>query len=880
MNHSFIRVILVLFALPFAAVSQNVQLTGVVNDQDGKSIPFVTVYIEGSTNGTTTNANGAYILSLSPGYHTVVFRSMGYATLIKPTQVDGNLEMNVTIQPQSYRLKEVQVDGNEDPADRIMRLARGKRKFYQRQIDEYACKVYIKGINYIKNAPKRILGQDINIDGLDKTRSGIVYLSESVSELYYKAPDKTTERVIASKVSGNSQGFTWNNATSIQFNFYDRSYNLEGLSDRDLVSPLSPNARLYYRFKYKGFFMEDSLIINKIKVIPKVKGVPLFKGYLLIQENTWRVHGADMFMTKDAGIDFVDTVKMKVDFVPINEDVWLKKSLTFDLSFNVKLVGIKGWGSYSSVYSDYEIGSFVPEPKEIRLDVSEEELAIDSAERERPREKSESRNDFEKLIEASADSTEQKDQMKDLIGKYSDVKRGPLIKVESEANEMNEAFWDSVRVIPLTEVEALDYDRKDSLELVRDTDVYKDSLDKENNKFKIGDLVFGYQYSHRKKRLQLELPSLLTVMNFNPVEGYNFTLDPRLSYMDDKNRRIMSAQISARYGLASARFYLKGSLVRHLNRYWRSSVRVEGGQYIEQFSNGSIKESINSLYSVLWETSHLRVYRHSYGKASWGRELFNGFKVRLEGYYGKRDPLRNSTDLKNQFIESESRSFKSNDELNEDVDSRPALISSHTAATSTIRVSYQPGAQYIEHPDRKLSLGSKYPHFRLQYTKGWAGIMGSETNFDHVALTIRDDHNLGMIGRLEWRVGAGYFINKAFVPFADRQHFNTSLTLLAKNGLSSFRGLPYYHASTDQYHVEGHVEQHFHGFVLNKIPLIKKLKWQTVGGFHYLYQPNFGHFYEATVGIENIFKVLRADVAFPFHNHKYQGVKVTVSLPF
>ena len=877
MNQSFIQTFLFLFILPLAALGQTVKLSGVVNDEAGKSVPFVTVYIEGSTNGTTTNANGAYILSLNPGYHTVVFRSMGYATVIKPTQVDANLELNVTINPQSYRLKEVQVDGNEDPADRIMRLARSKRKFYQRQLDEYACKVYIKGVNYIKNAPKRILGQDINIDGLDKTRSGIVYLSESVSELYFKEPNKTTERVIASKVSGNSQGFTWNNATSIQFNFYDRTYDLEGLSDRDLVSPLSPNARLYYRFKYKGFFIEDSLIINKIKVIPRVKGVPLFKGDLLIQENTWRVHGADMFMTKGAGIDFVDTLRMKVDFVPINDDVWLKKSLNFDLSFNVKMFGIKGWGSYSSVYSDYEIGDFVSEPTDVNMDISEEDLQIEKGQERVSKDRSEARTD---LLLMSNDSVVLDDGIKDLISKYSEKKSGPLIKIESEANELNEAFWDSVRVIPLTKVESLDYARKDSIELVRETDVYKDSLDKESNKFKIGDLLFGYQYSHRKKRLELELPALLTVINFNPVEGYNFTLDPRLSFMDDKNRRIMSAQLSARYGLTSSRFYLKGLFVRHLNRYWRSSVRVEGGQYIEQFSNASIEEWSNSLYSIFWETSHLRVFRHSYGKVSWGRELFNGFRLRITGYYGQRDPLRNSTDLKGQFIESEKRSFKPNDYLSTDVDIEPSLISSHTAASTTIRVSYQPGAQYIEHPDRKLSLGSKYPHFSLTYTKGWAGIMGSKTNYDHLALTIRDDQNLGMIGQLEWRVSAGYFINDAVVPFADRQHFNTSLTLLAKNGLSSFRGLPYYHASTDQYHVEGHVEQHFYGFVLNKIPLIKKLKWHTVGGFHYLYQPNYGHFYEATVGIENIFKVLRADVAFPFHNHKYQGIKVTVSLPF
>ena len=851
--------------MPLCSNAQKFKLSGTVSGANGEALPFITVYEEGTTNGTTTNTNGKYQLTLDAGYHTVVFRSMGYGTVIKPIDLSSDQVVDVEMNPQAYQLREVQVDGNEDPADRIMRLARGKRKFYQKQVDELACKVYIKGVNYIKNAPKRILGQDINIDGLDDSRSGIVYLSESVSELYFKAPNKTTERVIASKVSGNSQGFTWNNATSVEFNFYDRSYDLEGLSDRNLVSPLSPNARLYYRFKYEGFFTEDSLIINRIKVIPKVKGVPLFKGDILIQENTWRVHGANMYMTKDAGIDFVDTVRMKVDFVPINEDVWLKKSLTFDLSFNVKLVGIKGWGSYSAVYSDYEIGSYDTEPNISTVSEVIEEPDANETVIETPKE-------LEEDIE--------EEKLNSLISRYSDQKRGPIIKVESEANELDEAFWDSVRIIPLTELEVVDYEKKDSIEVLRESDVYKDSVDKVDNRFKVTDLLFGYEYSNRKKKFAVELPALLSILNFNPVEGYNFTLDPSVHFLDDKRRRLMSVQLTGRYGLASSRLYLKGSFNRQLSRYHRSSIRVEGGHYIEQFHGSAIQEWINSLYSVFWETSYMKVYRHAYGRVGWGRELFNGFRLNVQAYYGQRDPLVNDADLSGQFIESKNRSFEANDRLNTDVDSKPELIAPHVAATTSIKVSYRPGEQYMEHPDRRIGLGSKYPHISATYTKGWAGILGSSTNFDHISLSIRDNHNLGMIGSLNWRVKAGVFINKHFVPFADRNHFNTSLTLVAKNGLSSFRGLPYYDASTDQFHVEGHLEQHFHGFILNKIPLIKKLKWQVVGGFHYLYQPSFGHFYEATAGIENIFKVLRFDVAFPFRNANFQGVRFTVSIPF
>ena len=142
-----------------------------------------------------------------------------------------------------------------------------------------------------------------------------------------------------------------------------------------------------------------------------------------------------------------------------------------------------------------------------------------------------------------------------------------------------------------------------------------------------------------------------------------------------------------------------------------------------------------------------------------------------------------------------------------------------------------------------------------------------------------DDHGIGMAGRFEWSVGAGIFLNSKFVPLANWYHFNTTQTLLAKNDLSAFRGLPYYEASTTAYHAEGHVEQHFRGLILNKIPLIKKLKWHTVAGFHYLYQPDHGHFYEATVGIENIFRVIRVDVAFPFRGTRFLGPAVTISLP-
>src|SRR5690606_42107523 len=61
-----------------------------------------------------------------------------------------------------------------------------------------------------------------DFDGmLDSTRTGIIYLSETISEIAYQKPDKFTEKIIASKVSGNDNGFSFNSAQSANISFYE-----------------------------------------------------------------------------------------------------------------------------------------------------------------------------------------------------------------------------------------------------------------------------------------------------------------------------------------------------------------------------------------------------------------------------------------------------------------------------------------------------------------------------------------------------------------------------------------------------------------------------------------------------------------------------------
>jgi hypothetical protein len=117
----------------------------------------------------------------------------------------------------------------------------------------------------------------------------------------------------------------------------------------------------------------------------------------------------------------------------------------------------------------------------------------------------------------------------------------------------------------------------------------------------------------------------------------------------------------------------------------------------------------------------------------------------------------------------------------------------------------------------------------------------------------------GLVGESQIRLEAGFFPLRRNVPFVDYQHFRGNRVVLASSFDAGFQLLPYYEYSTTSQWLEGHVNHHFNGFFFNKIPALRKLKWQEVATANYLYTPQLGHYLEAGVGIEHLLKYLRVD---------------------
>ena len=86
-----------------------VPVTGRVTGPDGAALPGVTVLVKGTTNGTTTDADGNFALSLPDASGTLVISAIGFVTQELPLQ--GRTQLSVSLVTDVKALEEVVVLG-------------------------------------------------------------------------------------------------------------------------------------------------------------------------------------------------------------------------------------------------------------------------------------------------------------------------------------------------------------------------------------------------------------------------------------------------------------------------------------------------------------------------------------------------------------------------------------------------------------------------------------------------------------------------------------------------------------------------------------------------------------------------------------------------
>ena len=103
----FFLTVLSLLAVSFAW-AQNIAVKGTVTDQNGDPVPGVTVLLQGSTNGTSTDVDGNYGITV-PSNGTLVFSLVGMKTVSVP--VNNKAQINVVMEEDAVLLEDVVVLG-------------------------------------------------------------------------------------------------------------------------------------------------------------------------------------------------------------------------------------------------------------------------------------------------------------------------------------------------------------------------------------------------------------------------------------------------------------------------------------------------------------------------------------------------------------------------------------------------------------------------------------------------------------------------------------------------------------------------------------------------------------------------------------------------
>ncbi|RZJ67754.1 MAG: carboxypeptidase-like regulatory domain-containing protein [Flavobacterium sp.] len=811
--------------LLIASVPMFSQIRGTVSDDKGVTMPLVNIYVENTYNSTTSNDQGKYELNIrQPGKYTILFQFLGFKTQRREITIETfPYQLDVSMPEESFDLQEVVINPKDNPADRIIRAAIKNKKANSEKTNRYTADFYSRGIFRIKDAPKAVLGQKLDMfdEVLDSTRSGILYLSETVSKVTYQKPDKLKEVIVASKVSGNDNGFSFNNAASANFDIYDNNLPLY----INIVSPISDEAFGYYKFKLEATFVDDvNRLINKIKVTPKRKNEPVVEGYIYIVDDSFAVYACDIAITgpsmQNPAINLL-TIKQNFTFNSTN-NLWAKTSQTLDLKAG--LLGINIDGRFTYVFNNFV---------------------------------------FEEKFEKKTFTRE-------------------VLTVAEGANKKDDAFWNEIRPVPLSIEETNDYIKKDILQTKKKSKTYMDSIDTKSNKFGIMSPLTGYTLKNSFREWQLNYEGLLKGFSFNTVQGYTFKTGFNWLKNREEKRTFTSAGINFTYGLAEEKFRTTVNFGHQFNNTNKATIRLSGGSAAAQFNPANpIGAFVNTFSTLLFKNNYMKLYERNFANVSYAQEVVNGIFMTAAIDYSERKPLWNNTDY---VLIANEDPYTSNNPL-APFDYVTPAIEKHNLVKTSLNARIVFAQEYWTRPNGKFNVGNDlYPTINLGWEKGFGG-SEKRYEFDHINAMLRYERTLGNKGSFETIIKTGKFFNAENISFVDYKHFIGNQTHIGKNDryLYGFNLLPYYSASTNDSYLEIHAEHNDKGYIMNKIPLLNKLRTTLVLGYHNLCVPDRNPYHEFSIGMDNLgigkFRLMRIDY-FRSYQHGYIGDGVIFGLKF
>ena len=832
--------------------------SGIVKDSiTGEPLAFVSVYFDGSTIGAMTDDNGAFALQNDKGYNKLAVASLGYDTKILDLKTgQKNDGLTIDLRPTAFEISEVIVKPKREKYSRkdnpavelIKKVIEHKNDNRIEAKDEYQTEVYEKlslslddfNPDFEKNKfMKKFKFIKNYLDSSEFNGKPILTLSvrETIADRYYRKHPKTEKTIVKGKrMQGVDQtlddggGITSNLEEIFQgINIFDNNINI--LLNR-FVNPLSSTLATSY---YKYYIM-DTLDIGGDKCVD-LAFVPVnsqsygFTGRLYITlDGNYALKKFLLNTPANINLNWVDKLRIEQEFERMPDSTWVVKNENTYVNFYL----VKGAQQlYAHQLRNYDKYNF-------------------------------------NIEQAKADS------VFNLLGSLHTL---PV------AIEQPDTFWINNRHVPLKEKEnALD----DLLAQLRKVPAF-------NVIIKTAEiLISGYiPTAGDKKSTKFDFGPMNTTISGNSLEGVRL----RIGGMTTANLNpYWFASGYLAYGTNDRKLKYNVKLTHSFNKklYHEGESPVNNLSFIQEYDvytpgQDFLFTSKDNIF-VAWKVGE-PVTKMQYIRKSmfqYEKEWLNGLTWR-SWVYNQNNQAAGTL----KYIEKEADG---------------TLIQKKDITTSEIgtQLRFAPGERSYDGRSGKESvfnLSKDAPIFKLSHQLGIKGVLGGEYNYNHTEVSAEKRIWLSSFGHIDTQLKAGKVWNKVPFPLLILPNTNQSITIQPE----AFHMMNALEFVTDQY-VSFNATYYLKGWILNRIPGIKWLRLREVISFNGIYggltdknnpalTPNLfllpdgtrplgkTPYMEASVGLENIFKILRIDyyrrlTYLDEPNIKKGGVRIALRFSF
>lgn len=804
--------------------------SGIVKDSiTGEPLPFVSVYFDGSTIGAMTDDNGTFTLQNNQGYTKLAAASLGYDTKfidLKPGKKNDNLE--VLLKPTAFEISEVVVKPKREKYTRkdnpavelIKKVIAHKNDNRIEAKPEYQTEVYEKLSlsldNFNPNLDKnkflkkfKFIKNYLDTSEFNGKPILTVSVRENLSDFYYRKSPKAEKTIVrAKRMQGidktlDDGGGITSNLEEIfkSINIFDN--NIPILLNR-FVSPLSSTlATTYYHY-----YIMDTLDVGGDKCVD-LAFVPAnsesygFTGRLYITlDGNYAVKKVLLNTPANINLNWVDKLRIEQEFKQMPDSTWVLDQENTFVNFYV----VKGTQQlYAHQLRNYDNYNF---------------------------------------------NVQNADSVFGLLG---------ALHVLPEAMAQPDTFWTHNRPIPLKEKEdAL----KDLLGQLRKVPAF-------NAIIKTAEiLITGYiPTANDKKVTKFDFGPMNTTFSANHLEGFRMrvggmttaNLNPYwfasgyLAY--GTNDRKIKYNLKLTHSFTKKEYHEGENPVNNLSFIQEYDVYTPGQDFL--FTS---KDNIFVAWKVGEPVTKMQYIRKSV--LQYEKEWLNGLT------------------WKSWIMNQNNEAAGTLQYIKRDESGNLYHIKDFTTSEIGTQLRFAPGERAYNGRSGKESvfnLSKDAPVFKLSHQLGIKGVLGGDYNYNHTEISAEKRIWLSSFGHIDAQVKAGKVWDKVPFPLLILPNTNQSVTIQPE----AFHMMNALEFVTDQY-VSFNATYYLKGWILNRIPGIKWLRLREVLSFNMIYggltdknnptltpglfllpdgtQPlGSTPYMECSVGLENIFKILRID---------------------